>query len=113
MWNEERIRELLASGDITGDADVLFLAGTSPNMGQFLPQFDHIILLSAPKAVMAERLRTRTNNPHGQQPGEIERALGLVETVEPLLRKAADHEIDTSASLDEVVGKVLEVANEN
>ncbi len=109
VWNERRIRELLSAEE----GHVLFLAGTSPNMGQFLPRFDHVILLSAPKDVMAERLRTRTNNPYGQQTGEIERALGLVETVEPLLRKAAGHEIDTSVGLDEVVSTVLKVADKN
>ena len=31
----------------------------------------------------------------------------LLRTVEPLLRKLADHEIDTRATLDEVVAAVL------
>ncbi len=56
---------------------------------------------------------TEMQPPIYERMAQIERALGLVETVEPLLRKAADHELDTSASLDEGVGKVLEVANEN
>ncbi len=109
VWNEERIQALLS----TEEADVLFLGGTSPNMGKFLPQFDHVILLSAPADVIVERLRTRTNNPYGKRPGEIERVLDLVKTIEPLLRKAADHEIDTSVSLDEVAATVLDLAKES
>jgi shikimate kinase len=103
VWREDRIQELLS----TEDTDVLFLSGCAPNMGQFLPQFDHVILLSAPPEVIVERLRTRTNNPYGKRPDEVARVLDLVETVEPLLRNAAGHEIDTSAALDDVVATVL------
>jgi dephospho-CoA kinase len=103
VWRADRIQTLLS----TEDADVLFLSGCAPNMGKFLPQFDHVVLLSAPTPVIIERLRTRTNNSYGKQPDEVVRVLALVATVEPLLRKAAGHEIDTSAALDEVVTSVL------
>jgi len=45
VWREERFRALLSAAD----ADLLFLGGCSPNQGTFYPQFDHIILLSAPR----------------------------------------------------------------
>lgn len=106
MWREDRIRDLLA----TEDADVLFLAGSAANMRTFLPRFDHIILLSAPTEVIVERLRTRTTNEYGKHPDEVARVLDLVLTIEPLLRRAADHEIDTSAPLDAVVARVLRLA---
>lgn len=93
VWRENRIQALLS----TEDTDVLFLSGCASNMGQFLPQFDHIVLLSAPADVIVERLGMRTNNPYGKHPDEVARVLGLVETVEPLLRRAAGYEIDTSA----------------
>ncbi len=105
VWREDRIQELL-DGD---DAEVLFLSGTSPNQGRFYPRFDHIILLSAPAAVIVERLATRTNNPYGKRPEEVARVLDGIETVEPLLRQGAGHEIDTSAPLDRVVERVLEI----
>jgi shikimate kinase len=105
VWREDRIYELLSHED----ADVLFLSGCAPNMGKFLPQFDHVVLLSAPAAVIVERLRTRTNNPYGKQPAEVARVLDLLETIEPLLRRAAGHEIDTSAALDDVVATVLQL----
>ena len=107
VWREDRIQELLSSED----ADILFVAGTSPNQGTFYPQFDRVILLSAPAEVIVERLMTRTNNPFGKRSGELDRTLQLLETVEPLLRKGAHHEIDTSAPLDEVVDEVLRVAD--
>ncbi len=103
VWREGRIQDLLS----TEDSDILFLSGCAENMPKFFPQFDHIILLSAPADVIVERLCSRTNNPYGKQPGEIARALSLVETVEPLLRRAAGHEIDTSASLEAVVATLL------
>src|SRR5215475_1189995 len=52
MWRADRVHELLS----TEDTDVLFLSGCASNMGQFLPRFDHIILLSAPAELIVERL---------------------------------------------------------
>jgi hypothetical protein len=103
VWREDRMQTLLA----TEDADVLFVSGCAANMGPFLPQFDQIVLLSAPAAVIAERLATRTTNDYGKQPDEVARVLDQQHTVEPLLRKAAGLEIDTSAPLDQVVTAVL------
>jgi shikimate kinase len=106
QWREDRILSLLS----TEDADLLFLSGCAQNMGKFLPQFNHVVLLSAPAAVIVERLATRTNNPYGKHPDEVTRVLGLIQTIEPLLRKAAGHEIDTSAPIDHVVATVLRIA---
>lgn len=105
VWRADRIQALLA----TEDAAVLFLSGCAPNMGQFLAQFDDVILLSAPAAVIVARLATRTNNAYGQQPAEVARVLELIETVEPLLRRVADYAIDTRAPLDDVVATVLQL----
>jgi shikimate kinase len=105
VWREDRIEALLS----TEDTDVLFLSGCAENMRKFLPQFDHIVLLSAPAEVLVERLATRTNNPYGKHPDEVAQVLGLVETVEPLLRRAAGHEINTTAPLDEVVASLLQL----
>jgi shikimate kinase len=103
VWREDRIQDLLS----TEDTDVLFLSGCAENMRKFLPQFDHVVLLSAPADVIVERLGTRTTNPYGKHPDEIARVLGLVERVEPLLRRAAGHEIDTRACLEDVVATLL------
>ena len=102
-WREDAIQQLLA----TEDADVLFVAGCEENQGTFHPQFDHIVLLSAPLETMVERLQTRTNNPYVKTSLELSRFVEDVEIVEPLLREAADHEVRTTASLDVVVATIL------
>ena len=103
IWRADRVDELLS----IADTDVLFLSGCASNMGQFLPRFDQIILLSAPADVIVERLRSRTTNPYGKHPDEVARVLDLLQTVEPLLRRVATHEIDTRVCLDKVVAAVL------
>lgn len=103
VWREDRVERLLA----TDDGDVLFVSGTASNQGKFHGRFDHIVLLSAPPQVLVERLSTRTTNTYGSNPGELARVLQHVETVEPLLRRAASVEIDTSAPIDQVLETIL------
>ena len=105
IWREDRMRELLAQD--TGEP--LFVSGCAMNQGQFYPQFDDIVLFSAPAAVLVERLALRTNNPYGKHPDELAATLHNLETVEPLLRRGAGHEIDTSAPLAQVVASVLQL----
>jgi dephospho-CoA kinase len=107
LWREDAIQELLA----TEDADVLFVAGCEENQGTFHPLFDHIVLLSAPLGTMIERLETRTNNPYGKSTLDCSRFLEDAETVEPLLRRAADHEVLTTAALDDVVATILRLVD--
>jgi shikimate kinase len=103
VWREERIGRLLA----TEDAAVLFVSGCKSNQGKFRAQFDHVVLLSAPTPVLVERLRTRTNSPYGKGPGELAEILGYVQTVEPLLRKSATLEVDTSVPAEQVLQTIL------
>lgn len=103
VWREDRVRDLLS----IEDADALFVSGCAENMSRFYSQFDHIILLTAPAEVVIERLASRTTNPYGKRPEEVARVLGLIRTIEPLLRRVAGHVVDTSAPLDEVVEEVL------
>ena len=108
VWREDRVQALLS----TEDADVLFVSGCAANMGKFLPRFNHVVLLSAPAEVIVERLATRTTNTYGKRPEEVAGTLELIETIEPRLRRVADHEIDSSAPLDEVVAILLRIAGE-
>jgi shikimate kinase len=103
VWREDRIQDLLSADD----AEVLFLGGCAPNQGKFYPQFDHIVPLTAPAKTIVERLATRTNNPYGKRPEEVTRVLGLLQTVEPMLKRGAGCVVDTSVPLDRVVGEVL------
>jgi shikimate kinase len=106
VWREDRMRDLLAREE----SQILFVSGCVPNQGGFYDRFDHIVLLSAPKAVIIERLTTRTTNPYGKQPDELAETLGYLETVEPLLRRGATLEIETRAPLEQVVAAILDHA---
>src|SRR5258708_18028532 len=64
-------------------------------------------LLSAPLETLVERLATRTSNSFAKAPEELRRVLDDVETVDPLLRRMADHEVRTTVPLNEVVTTVL------
>ena len=105
-WREDAIAELLDAED----AEVLFVAGCEENQVAFHPRFDVIILLSAPAEVLVRRLGRRTGNPYGKSPDELARVLGDLEAVEPRLRSAADHEIQTTIPLADVVSTVLRLA---
>jgi dephospho-CoA kinase len=107
-WREDAIRALLA----TEDTDVLFIAGCEENQAQFHARFDHIVLLSAPLDIVLERLATRTTNTYGKAPGELERVRSDIETIEPLLRRVADYEIQTTIPLNEVVTAILRLVDE-
>jgi dephospho-CoA kinase len=107
-WREDAVQQLLD----TADGDVLFVAGCEENQVRFHPQFDHVILLSAPVETLLERLATRTTNRFGKDPAEVRRILDDVASVEPLLRRVADREISTTRSVDEVVDEVLRAIGE-
>ena len=108
VWREDRVEKLLSSDD----AGTLFVSGCASNQVRFYPQFDAIILLSAPVDVMLRRLETRTTNSFGKHPDELAQILRDVAETEPLLRRRAGHEIDTTAPLDDVVAAVLRIAAE-
>ena len=60
---------------------------------------------------MIERLASRTGNPYGKAPGDIDRILADLAAIEPLKRSAADYEIRTTIPLADVVAKVLHLAS--
>jgi dephospho-CoA kinase len=103
LWREDRIAALLAE-DGSGP---LFIQGTTRNQVVFYPLFDHIVLLSTPAEVLIERLTTRTTNPYGKDPVQVEETLGYLETVEPLLREAAALEVVTTVPVAQVADIVL------
>jgi dephospho-CoA kinase len=106
VWREDRVRELLDAED----GDVLFVSGCASNQVQFHRRFDAIVLLSAPEAVLRQRLASRTTNAFGKRPEELAQVLRDLAETEPKLRHAATHEIDASAPLDDVLAAVLRIA---
>lgn len=103
QWREDAVRVLLQDEAV----DLLFVSGCAANMGRFLPLFDHVVLLSAPPTVLLERVAGRIGNQYGKSPDEVAAILRNREEVEPLLRKIANHEIETSAPLPDVLARLL------
>ena len=69
--------------------------------------FDYRVLLTAPRAVLVERLRTRTNNPYGRDSRELAQVLADLAAVEPLLRRSADLVLTTTAPTEEIADVLL------
>jgi shikimate kinase len=107
VWREDRIQRLLS----TENADVLFVGGCKSNQGKFYAQFDHVVLLSAPAPLLMERLATRTTNPYGKHPDELARILEYLDAVEPMLRRTASLEVDTSAPAEQVIQTMLSLVS--
>ncbi|WP_245931351.1 AAA family ATPase [Actinokineospora auranticolor] len=101
IWREDAIGALLDAHP------TLFVAGCKSNQGAFYDRFEHVVLLSAPVEVMLDRIATRVTNPYGKTAAERAEILRNHAVVEPLLRKRATLEIDTSAPLDDVVARLL------
>jgi shikimate kinase len=103
VWREDRIRALLSRPG----GGTLFIGGCAENMVQFYPLIDAVILLSAPVTTIMERLRTRSPDNYGSVAEERRRIGGLISTIEPLLRKSADYEIDTRKPIHATVDEIL------
>ncbi len=98
VWREDRVAELL-----TGHANgALFVARCNSNQGRFYSGFDAGVLLSAPAAVLLQRIAARTNNLYGKSPQERALVLGQLATVEPWLRATATAELDATQPLSVV-----------
>jgi NAD(P)-dependent dehydrogenase (short-subunit alcohol dehydrogenase family) len=107
LWREDRIEALIAEHD----GGTLFISGCVANQGKFYPRFDAIVLLSAPAAVILERVIGRKTNDYGKTAAERDLIIHHLGTVEPLLRAGATAEIDTSAPLDEVADALERIAS--
>jgi shikimate kinase len=108
IWRENRVRELL-SGWKEG---TLFISGCAGNMGRFFPLIDCVVLLSAPVDTIVERLETRSSGSYGHVAEERRKVVELISTVEPLLRKAADREIDTRKPVRATVDEILQTSRD-
>jgi dephospho-CoA kinase len=107
VWRESAIAALLASDR----PRTLYVAGCKSNQGRFHSRFDDVVLLSAPVDVMLERIATRSTNRFGQDPSELAKILDDLAAVEPLLRRTATVEIDTSVPLTDVVARLAELGD--
>lgn len=106
LWREARIEELLSRPRETP----IFVQGTVANQGRFYDRFDAIVLLSAPVDVLVERIDQRTNNGFGKTAAERARIMADLAEIEPILRDASTHEVNTARPLPEVVRILTDIA---
>jgi shikimate kinase len=106
VWQEGRVRQLLSRNE----SDVLFVSGCAENMANLFDVIETIILLSAPLDVLMDRLATRTAEGYGHTAEERHKIAKLVETIEPLLRRSAHFEIDTTRPVEETASEILRLA---
>src|SRR5207248_5475767 len=103
LWREGRMAALLAENS----EPALFVSGCMSNQGKFYGRFEAIVLLSAPAEVILERVDRRPTNDYGKTARERDLILTHLETVEPLLRAGATHELDASRPVAEVVDGLI------
>jgi shikimate kinase len=99
-WDEQRMAALLDR-----HATVV-VSGTVDNQRRFYDRFHHVVLLSAPPAVLVERVVNRSNNPYGrtsEQQADIGR---YVREVEPLLERGATVRLDGRRPVSELADAV-------
>ena len=107
VWREPEMQALLTHPG----SGHLFVSGCKTNQGEFYPLFDEIVLLSAPTTVLISRIEDRETNDYGKSPVERDLILEHMATVEPLLRRTATHEIDTTRSVDDVADQLQSIAD--
>jgi len=100
-WRPDLVADLLARAE-----GLVFFAGCSEEQAD-LP-FDFRVLLTAPRSVLVERLRTRTSNTYGRDDRELEQVLADLEDVEPLLRRSADLVLASTAPATQLADQLLQ-----
>jgi len=106
VWQENQVRALLAGHN----QGTLFISGCAENMERLFPLIDKIILLSAPVATIMKRLDARSSNGYGITEEDRQKVRELIALIEPLLRKSADHEIDTTRPVHATVDEILRIS---
>lgn len=104
MWNDPRMRAWLREVG----SEVAFVAGCVINQGDF--DFEAKVLLSAPEAVILERVAARGDNPYGSTPEDRAEISSNLRDVEPLLRQACDIELDATRPLAELIDEIERLA---
>jgi hypothetical protein len=100
-WRADLVADLLAQ-ETEG---LWFFAGCSEEQSGL--SFDYRVLLTAPRPVLIERLRTRTGNHYGRDDAELSQVLADLADVEPLLRRSANLVLSTTAPPSQVADCLL------
>lgn len=105
VWQVDKVRMLLSQQR----EGMLYVSGCAENMTELFPLIDTVILLSVPIDTMMRRVSVRTPGGYGHIEEERRKIAELVETIEPLLRESADHEIDSSGPVEATVDRILQL----
>jgi dephospho-CoA kinase len=108
VWDEDRILALLDRDPRVPQ----FMSGAVSNQGRFYGYFDAVVLLSAPAAVLLERIARRATNDFGKVEPQRAQVLRDLAEVEPLMRRTCTSEIDTTQPLDNVVDQLAQLIDE-
>ena len=106
VWQADRVRQLLG----TPGNGTLFISGCAENMESVYPLLDTVILLSAPVETIMERIAGRSADGYGSTAEERRKVAELISIIEPLLREAAHHEIETRGPIPATVDEILRMA---
>ena len=80
--------------------------------GRFYPQFDAVVLLSAPADVLLRLIALRTTNHFGKATKNAKQSSRYLAEVEPLLRETCSHEFDATQPIGLVVEKLIAISAE-
>ena len=108
MWREDRVRALLTEPS----EECLFVSGCAENMSRLLPLIDMVILLSAPADTIMARLEQRSRGGYGHSEEQRKKVAHLMVTIEPLLRRMADREVDTRQPVQVTADEILDISGE-
>lgn len=108
-WDVLRLQEFMGRHL----SEPLFVSGCSEDQVALYQQFSKIILLTAPKSVIIQRLACRTGNSYGKQQAELGEVMRNLDEIEPFLRKSATHEIVTTQPINAVVEAILDILDQD
>lgn len=102
-WIGDKLNPILeASGD-----DIAFFCGISSNQADFYSKFEKIILLKTSVETVKKRLKTRTNNPFGKRPGDMELVLKNHSWFQIDMEKRGAVIVDANRPIEEVLSQIL------
>ncbi len=84
-----------------------FISECSEDQASIRPLLTHVVLLSLPIESLIKRIASRTSHDFEKSPAELAAILVEVERTEPLLRKNATLEIDTTMTVGAVASRIL------
>jgi dephospho-CoA kinase len=107
VWKKKAIQKALTQ---QVEYSSLFLCGVSHNQATFYSLFDKIFLLWLDTSTIIQRLTSRTNNPFGKSPGDLEAVLGWHDEFQNKVQAAGAIVIDGNQSVSVVAQQILEFA---